>query len=73
MSIGVAGWILGFLLSATGYQSGEVQSAETISGLIFIMTMVPLALILGAAILMWRYPIDLALHERIVSELEASP
>ena len=70
VSIGIAGWILGFLLSATGYQSGEVQSAETISGMLFIMTMIPLGLILIASALIWRYPIDLALHERIVEELE---
>ena len=72
VSIGIAGWILGFLLTATGYESGGVQSAETVSGLLVIMSMIPLALILSEAVLIWRYPIDLALHEQIVNELEGS-
>ena len=38
----------------------------------FIMTMILLGLICAAALLIRRYPIDLALHERIVNELEAT-
>lgn len=69
LSIGIAGWTLGALLSFTGYQSGAEQSAETINGLLFIMTIIPMALYLGAALLIWYYPLDKQLHERIVVEI----
>lgn len=72
LAIGIAGWVLGFLLSATGYESGGEQSAETLAGLKFIMTVLPFCLIGGSMLLIWRYPIDSALHDRIVLELEGS-
>ena len=69
VSIGIAGWTLGYLLTATGYESGEEQSAETIQGLLFIMTLVPAALYFCAAAMVWRYPLNKSLHARIVDEI----
>jgi GPH family glycoside/pentoside/hexuronide:cation symporter len=69
LSIGIAGWILGYLLTFTGYQSGEIQTAETIQGLMFIMTVIPTVLYVVAGLLVWNYPINKELHERIVDEI----
>lgn len=70
LSIGIAGWILGFLLTLTGYESGGTQSLETIEGLLFIMTIIPLSLFVISSLLIWRYPITRELHESIVDELD---
>jgi GPH family glycoside/pentoside/hexuronide:cation symporter len=69
VSIGLAGWILGYLLTATGYESGQTQSAETIDGLLFTMTIIPTALYLGGALLVWYYPVNKELHARIVADI----
>jgi GPH family glycoside/pentoside/hexuronide:cation symporter len=69
LSIGIAGWILGYLLTLTGYQSGEIQTAETIQGLMFIMTIIPTLLYVIGGLLVWHYPITKEFHERIVDEI----
>jgi len=71
VSIGIAGWILGFLLTWTGYESNAAQSQETLDGILMIMTLIPTALILLASTLVWRYPIETELHDEIVRAIDA--
>jgi len=70
VSIGIAGWILGYLLDATGYVSGAVQSAATLDGIKIIMTLLPCALLGLGGVLIYRYPIDATLHARMLDDIE---
>ncbi len=71
LALGVNGVLLGTLLSLVGYQSGgAAQSAEAVEGLKAIMTLVPLGGLALSAIVIWGYPLDRALHQKILREID---
>ncbi|TWB19081.1 GPH family glycoside/pentoside/hexuronide:cation symporter [Nitrospirillum amazonense] len=69
VALGLAGALLGWLLSAIGFVPNATQSAETLSGLRLLMSLLPCGLFAGTLALMAGYPLDGALHRRIVEEL----
>ena len=57
-SIAVAALILGFLLSGIGFEPNQIQSEETISGMKFMMSWIPICGIIISLVLMYFYPIS---------------
>jgi Na+/melibiose symporter-like transporter len=70
-AIAFAAILLGMALTQIGFQPNEVQSEETLSGLKFIMTWIPLTGIFISFILVSFYPIDKSFHEKLINEIEA--
>ncbi|TWB27841.1 MFS transporter [Nitrospirillum bahiense] len=70
VALGLAGALLGWLLSAIGFVPNATQSAETLSGLRLLMSLLPCGLFVATLALMAGYPLDGALHRRIVEELD---
>jgi GPH family glycoside/pentoside/hexuronide:cation symporter len=62
--------LLGILLGAIGYSANEVQSQNTLEGIRTLSFLVPLASSLLGAAIIWFYPLDAALHGRIVEALK---
>ena len=70
-AIAFAAILLGMALTQIGFQPNEVQSEETLSGLKFIMTWIPLTGIFISFILVSFYPIDKSFHQKLINEIEA--
>src|SRR5210317_207652 len=70
-AIAFAAILLGMALTQIGFEPNEVQSKETLSGLKFIMTWIPLTGILISFILVSFYPIDKSFHQKLINEIEA--
>lgn len=68
-AVALSAVLLGFLLDVIGYQAGEVQSAETLSGLKLIIVFVPLTGIVASVAFMLFYPLSPQRHGEIVAEL----
>jgi GPH family glycoside/pentoside/hexuronide:cation symporter len=68
-AVALSAVVLGFLLDVIGYQAGEVQSAETLSGLTLIIVFVPLAGIVASVAFMLFYPLSPQRHGEIVADL----
>jgi GPH family glycoside/pentoside/hexuronide:cation symporter len=66
LALGVNGFLLGWLLTAIGYEPNQTQAESTLIGLKMIMALVPLAGLGVAAWLMWGYPLDQKFHRHIV-------
>ncbi len=71
VALGVAVGVLGFLLDAIGFEANVAQGADTLAGIRFIMTWLPILGILLAAAVIWFYRLDALTHSRIVAELKA--
>ena len=69
-AIAFATILLGMALTLIGFEPNEIQSEETLSGLKFIMTWVPLAGILISFVLASFYPIDKSFHQKLIFEIE---
>jgi len=68
----IVGLVVGNMLSLIGYQSGLEQQAEGISvSLERFMALVPSSLLILAAIVITRLPLDRHMHKQIVEELSA--
>tara|TARA_B100001250_G_scaffold391024_1_gene391516 strand:+ start:3666 stop:5024 length:1359 start_codon:yes stop_codon:yes gene_type:complete len=70
-AIAFAAILLGMALTQIGFEPNEVQSDETLAGLKFIMTWIPLTGILISFVLVSFYPIDKSFHQKLVHEIEA--
>ncbi len=67
---GIGGWAGGAVMGAFGYIGGiDSQSAEALEGIRIATGVIPASLALIAAIIMWRYPMGMHEHEKIVDEL----
>ncbi|MDJ0919895.1 MAG: glycoside-pentoside-hexuronide (GPH):cation symporter [Henriciella sp.] len=62
--------VLGFALEAVGYIANQEQSDQTATGLRAISILVPFFCGLAAAALISMYPIDKALHSRLVRAID---
>ncbi|GAB4482701.1 MAG: hypothetical protein OHK0018_14240 [Erythrobacter tepidarius] len=68
LALGLNGGLLGVLLVWIGYQPNVTQSEATLLGLKAIMALVPLTGVALSAWLIWGYPLDRAMHRRLVEE-----
>ncbi len=66
LALGLNGALLGVLLSGIGYVPNQPQSAETLLGLKAVMALIPLAGVILSAVLIWGYPLDRAMHRKLV-------
>ncbi|MDE1145510.1 MAG: glycoside-pentoside-hexuronide (GPH):cation symporter [Azospirillaceae bacterium] len=69
VALGLAGALLGWLLSVIGFVPNAVQSAETLGHLRQVMSLLPCGLFLATLALMAGYKLDGTLHRRLVEEL----
>lgn len=67
--MGVAGGVLGFLLSHFGYQADASQSARALTGIALMMTVIPAGFHLLIGLLMKKYLINNDYYRDIQSEL----
>ena len=68
-AVALSAVLLGFLLDVIGYRAGEVQSAETLSGLRLIIVFVPLTGIVASVAFMLFYPLSPQRHGEMVADL----
>jgi Na+/melibiose symporter-like transporter len=57
-------------LTQIGFEPNKVQSEETLAGLKFIMTWIPLTGIFISLVLVYFYPIDKNFHQKLINEIE---
>jgi len=69
-AIAFAAVLLGMALTQIGFEPNEVQSEQTLSGLKFIMTWIPLVGIFISFVLVSFYPIDKSFHQKLINEIE---
>ena len=69
-SISVAALILGFLLSGIGFEPNQIQSKETISGMKFMMSWIPICGIIISLVLMYFYPISTKFHGELLQRIK---
>ncbi|MEL4016985.1 MFS transporter [Dryocola clanedunensis] len=67
--MGIAGGVLGFLLSHFGYQADVQQSAGSLTGIALMMTIIPSLFHLAIGLLMKKYRINNACYRDIQAEL----
>jgi len=68
-AIAFAALLLGMALTQIGFEPNQIQTEETLSGLKFIMTWVPLTGIFISFILVSFYPIDRSFHQKLIQEI----
>ncbi len=66
-----SGMITGFGLDIIGYQQNTAQQEGTLSGILMLMTIVPVFFIAAGIVIIGFYPIDAAMHRKMVSEIDA--
>ena len=69
-SIAVAALILGFLLSGIGFEPNQIQSEETISGMKFMMSWIPICGSIISLVLMYFYPISTKFHGELLQRIK---
>lgn len=69
-SIAVAALILGFLLSGIGFEPNQIQSEETMSGMKFMMSWIPICGIIISLVLMYFYPISTKFHGELLQRIK---
>ena len=69
-SIALAALILGFLLSGIGFEPNQIQSEETISGMKFMMSWIPICGIIISLVLMYFYPISTKFHGELLQRIK---
>lgn len=69
-SIAIAALILGFLLSGIGFEPNQIQSEETISGMKFMMSWIPICGIIISLVLMYFYPISTKFHGELLQRIK---
>jgi len=68
--MGIAGGLLGYLLSYFKYQADSVQSEFTLNGIALLITIIPAVFHLGIGLLMYKYFITNKYYNEIVSDLK---
>jgi GPH family glycoside/pentoside/hexuronide:cation symporter len=73
LGLGLAGFVAGLVLNATGYVAGgdAVQTELAQLGIRLLIGPIPAVLFLAGILIMIRYPIDRARHAQIVELLES--
>jgi glycoside/pentoside/hexuronide:cation symporter, GPH family len=61
----------GFGLDLIGYLPNTVQQESALSGILMLMTVVPVVFIVTGIVIIGFYPIDTAMHRRMVEEIAA--
>ena len=69
-AIAIAALVLGIALTKIGFQPNQVQTEETLAGLKFLMSWIPLTGVCLSFILVYFYPIDKAFHEKLIQEIQ---
>jgi GPH family glycoside/pentoside/hexuronide:cation symporter len=69
-AIAIAVIILGAALTNIGFVANQDQSVETLKGLKSLMSLIPLVGIFISFILIYFYPIDKALHQKLITEIQ---
>ena len=69
-AIAFAALLLGMALTQIGFEPNQIQSDQTLSGLKFIMTWIPLTGILISFALVFFYPIDKTFHQQLINEIK---
>ncbi len=67
----VAGFLVGYVLSLTGYVANVEQSAGALFGIRAVFTLLPMVFLAGGITLIGLYPIDAGTHRRITGEIDA--
>lgn len=70
IALGIGVGLLGVILDSIGYRANQPQSAETLSGLTVILTLIPAVLAAASGAIMYFYPIDQHLHRRLTRAVE---
>ena len=63
--------LLGFMLSHVGFVADQVQPAATLADMRVMMCLIPLAGVIGSALLLWGYPIDAVFHAKLREDIAA--
>ncbi len=71
VALGMGAGLLGVALQQVGYVANAEQTPETIEGIKQMMFWIPLIGGLCSLALIWRYPVSLQLHAKIVEEIAA--
>ena len=69
-AIAIAVIILGAALTNIGFVANQDQSSETLEGLKSLMSLIPLVGIFISFVLIYFYPIDRALHQKLITEIQ---
>lgn len=69
-AIAIAALALGIALTKIGFEPNQVQTEETLIGLKFLMSWIPLAGVCFSFVLVYFYPIDKAFHEKLIQDLQ---
>lgn len=72
LAAALAGFISGQGLGLFGFQANQVQNAQVLFGIRFLMTGVPVILIVIGIIVICFYPIDQKLHDRMLREINGA-
>lgn len=70
-AVALSAVLLGIMLDMIGYQAGEAQTPETLSGLTLIIVFVPLTGIVASVAFMLFYPLSPQRHAEIVAALNS--
>jgi GPH family glycoside/pentoside/hexuronide:cation symporter len=69
-AIAIAALILGIALTKIGFEPNQVQTEETLAGLKFLMSWIPLTGVCLSFVLVYFYPIDKAFHEKLIQDIQ---
>jgi Na+/melibiose symporter-like transporter len=69
LGLGIGLWLAGQVLSGSGYVPNVAQSADSLLGIRLQVSLIPLAWIGVAWLLMWAYPIGAKMHQQIRAEI----
>lgn len=70
-ALGLNALLLGFLFDLIGFVPNVDQSGATLAGMKMVMTLIPIFGIVVTMAALWRYPIDAAFHQDLVTRISA--
>ncbi len=70
LCVAIAGFIVGKVLSGTGYNPNMAQTEKTLEGIKYLFTLIPAILLLLGVITLVFYPLDTRMHNRIIGIIE---
>lgn len=70
-ALGVNAFLLGLLLDAVGYVANVEQTPQTLSGIVAMMSLIPLAGVIFSILVLWGYPIDARRHGELRAQIAA--
>ncbi|MCB0732472.1 MAG: MFS transporter, partial [Ignavibacteriae bacterium] len=69
LGLTLGGALVGYILAYYGFVANEVQSAESVNGIIMLMSIFPAAFGIIGTLLMIFYPLNNKMMEKIESDL----